>query len=76
MKIILASKSPRRHELMNLGRFEYEILVSDEEEKIDGQKFYVDANLYSDVKTPGLSDELDETVNYAKACKFINKFMT
>lgn len=35
MKIILASKSPRRHELMNLGRFEYEILVSDEEEKID-----------------------------------------
>ena len=35
MKIILASKSPRRHELMNLGRFEYEILISDEEEKID-----------------------------------------
>ena len=32
MKIILASKSPRRRELMNLGRFEYEILVSDEEE--------------------------------------------
>ncbi len=47
-----------------------------EEEKIDGQKFYVDANLYSDVKTPGLSDELDDTVNYAKACKFINKYMT
>ena len=35
MKIILASKSPRRRELMNLGRFEYEILVSDEEEKFD-----------------------------------------
>ena len=35
MKIILASKSPRRRELMNLGRFEYEILISDEEEKID-----------------------------------------
>ena len=32
MKIILASKSPRRRELMNLGRFEYEILVSDFEE--------------------------------------------
>ena len=47
-----------------------------EAEKTDGQKFYVDANLYSDVKPPGLSDELDETVNYAKACKFINKFMT
>lgn len=35
MKIILASKSPRRRELMNLGRFEYEILISDEEEKFD-----------------------------------------
>jgi dihydroneopterin aldolase/2-amino-4-hydroxy-6-hydroxymethyldihydropteridine diphosphokinase len=47
-----------------------------EEEKINGQKFYVDANLYTDVRTPGISDELDETVNYSKACKFINKFMT
>lgn len=47
-----------------------------EEEKINGQKFYVDANLYSDVKTPGKSDNLEETVNYSKACKFINKFMT
>ncbi len=32
MKIILASKSPRRRELMELGGFEFEILVSDEEE--------------------------------------------
>lgn len=47
-----------------------------EEEKINGQKFYVDANLYSDVKTPGVSDCLEETVNYSKACKFISRFMT
>lgn len=47
-----------------------------EEEKINGQKFYVDADLYTDVLTPGLSDNLEETVNYAKACKFINKFLT
>lgn len=47
-----------------------------EEEKIQGQKFYVDARLYVDVKTPGLSDDLEQTINYAKACKFINKFMT
>lgn len=46
-----------------------------EEEKIDGQKFYVDANLYTDIKTPGLSDDLEDTVNYAKICKFINRFM-
>ena len=47
-----------------------------EDEKINGQKFYVDANLYSDVKTPGLSDDLEETVNYSRVCKFIHKFMT
>lgn len=32
MKVILASTSPRRKELMDLGRFDYEILVSDLEE--------------------------------------------
>lgn len=47
-----------------------------EEEKNNGQKFYVDATLYTDVATPGKSDDLEDTVNYAKACKFINKFMT
>ena len=35
MKIILASKSPRRKELMDLLKVNYEILVSDEEEVID-----------------------------------------
>ena len=35
MKIILASKSPRRKELMNLARFDYEIIVSDFDEKVD-----------------------------------------
>ncbi|WP_370750030.1 2-amino-4-hydroxy-6-hydroxymethyldihydropteridine diphosphokinase [Eubacterium sp.] len=47
-----------------------------EEEKINGQRFYVDADLFTDVRTPGMSDDLEETVNYSKACKFINKFMT
>ena len=35
MKIILESKSPRRKELMDLLKVNYEILVSDEEEVID-----------------------------------------
>ncbi|MFQ9514869.1 MAG: 2-amino-4-hydroxy-6-hydroxymethyldihydropteridine diphosphokinase [Eubacterium sp.] len=47
-----------------------------EDEKINGQKFYVDARLYSDVKKPGLNDNLEDTVNYSKVCKFIHKFMT
>ena len=35
MKIILASKSPRRKELMDLAKFEYEILVSNFDENVD-----------------------------------------
>ncbi len=35
MKIILASKSPRRKELMDLLKVNYEVLISDEEEIID-----------------------------------------
>lgn len=47
-----------------------------EEEKINGQNFFVDACIKSDITTPGVSDDLDETINYAKICKFINKFLT
>lgn len=35
MRVILASKSPRRKELMDLAEFDYEILVSETDEKID-----------------------------------------
>lgn len=47
-----------------------------EDEKINGQKFYVDADLYTDIRTPGSSDVLEDTVNYSGVCKFINRFMT
>ena len=35
MKIILASQSPRRKELMDLAKLDYEILVSDFDEKVN-----------------------------------------
>lgn len=35
MRVILASKSPRRKELMDLAEFDYEIFVSETDEKID-----------------------------------------
>lgn len=38
MKVILASSSPRRRQLMDLGRFEYEVLVSDIDESRDESK--------------------------------------
>ena len=47
-----------------------------EEEKENGQTFLISAKIFSDIVTPGLSDNLDDTVNYSKVCKFINKFFT
>ena len=35
MKVILASQSPRRRELMDLAKFDYEILASNFDEKVD-----------------------------------------
>lgn len=48
----------------------------EEFEKINGQKFYIDATLYTDIRTSGASDDLNDTMNYAKVCEFITKFMT
>lgn len=48
----------------------------EEFEKINGQKFYIDATLYTDIRTSGVSDDLNDTMNYAKVCEFITKFMT
>lgn len=47
----------------------------EEQEKLEGQNFYIDATLYCDVRTPGNSDELDDTINYALACEFIDRFL-
>ncbi len=47
----------------------------EEFEKINGQKFYIDATLYTDIRTSGVSDDLNDTMNYAKVCEFITKFM-
>ena len=42
-----------------------------EEEKQNGQDFYINAKLYLDLKTSGKSDCLDESVNYGEVCHFI-----
>ena len=41
MRIILASKSPRRKELMDLAGFNYEVLPSNSEEKWDDTTGFV-----------------------------------
>lgn len=44
-------------------------------EKKDGQKFYVDAVLYSDLRPAGMSDALEDSTNYADICTFITEFL-
>lgn len=46
------------------------------EEKVLGQRFYVDAKLYLNLKKAGESDNLKHTVSYAEVYKIIEHIMT
>lgn len=43
------------------------------EEKRDGQNFILDITILRDLKRPGVTDDLDDTVSYSKVIKTINK---
>ena len=45
------------------------------EETRNGQTFYVNAVLYTDMEKAGTSDELEHTVDYGAVCHFITKWM-
>ncbi len=47
-----------------------------EEEKINGQDFYINAKLYLDLHTPGKSDDLTESLHYGEACHFMHQVFT
>jgi len=47
-----------------------------EEEKILGQMFEVDLEMYMDLKKPGESDCIDDTVNYALVYDVVKKLVT
>lgn len=47
-----------------------------EEEKKTGQEFFVNAVLYLDTRPAGRSDDLEQTINYAKVCDEICEHMT
>ncbi|MBM7614944.1 dihydroneopterin aldolase [Alkaliphilus hydrothermalis] len=49
--------------MKNLGFYGYHGVLP-EETKL-GQKFFIDVELYTDLKTAGLSDDVADTVNYA-----------
>ncbi|MBQ8519114.1 MAG: 2-amino-4-hydroxy-6-hydroxymethyldihydropteridine diphosphokinase [Agathobacter sp.] len=42
-----------------------------EEEKKNGQDFYLNAKVYVDMRKAGLTDELEDTINYDKVCIFL-----
>ena len=60
--------------ITNLKIFAYHGVF--EEEKREGQDFYINAKLYLDLHTPGKSDDLTESLNYGEACHFITKEFT
>lgn len=41
------------------------------EEKVLGQQFIVDVDLYKDLNKPGLSDQVTDTINYAEVYELI-----
>ncbi len=43
------------------------------EEKRDGQNFVLDVTILKDLKKPGFTDNLNDTVSYSKVIKTINK---
>lgn len=46
------------------------------EEKKMGQRFLISLELYMDLRVPGKSDNLEETVNYGELCEMVsNKFV-
>ena len=46
------------------------------EEKVSGQEFIIDAVLNTDLSAPCKSDDLNDTINYAKVVKVIRAAMT
>ena len=42
----------------------------------NGQKFYVNAVLYTDTHKAGATDELTDSTNYGEVCSFITDFLT
>ncbi len=45
------------------------------EENTLGQKFIICAELYLNIRSAGLSDDIDQTIHYGEVCKFIDSFM-
>lgn len=45
------------------------------EENVLGQKFLISAELYTDTRAAGLTDDLTASIHYGEVCQFIDRFM-
>ena len=57
----------------NLEIYGYHGVYPEEKEK--GQRFYVNAVLFLDVRTAGLTDDLEDSVNYGEVCHRLTEWM-
>ncbi|WP_027398854.1 2-amino-4-hydroxy-6-hydroxymethyldihydropteridine diphosphokinase [Anaerovorax odorimutans] len=60
--------------ITNLKVFAYHGVY--EEEKNNGQDFYINTVLYTNTRKAGQSDDLQLSTNYGEVCHFINDYMT
>lgn len=58
----------------NLEVFAHHGLFPEENE--NGQKFYVNAKLYTDTREAGIKDDLTKSTHYGEVCHSIYRFMT
>lgn len=59
--------------ISELEVYAYHGVYADEREK--GQFFYVNADLFTDTRKAGMTDDLDYSTNYGTVCEFIADFM-
>ena len=62
-----------RIKIQNLEVFGHHGVFS-EETKL-GQKFLVNATMYTNTRTAGYSDDLEKSINYGEVCHFITGYM-
>ncbi|MCC5911800.1 MAG: dihydroneopterin aldolase [Clostridiaceae bacterium] len=55
--------------MKNLGFYGYHGVM--QEEAVLGQKFFVDIDMYTDLKNAGESDEVEDTVHYGEAYELV-----
>ena len=57
--------------VVNMPVFAYHGVLA--EEKATGQEFFLNAKVYVDMRTAGLSDHLEDTINYDKICIYLKE---